>query len=254
MQVVAIASNTMKEIIRSRILMVIVGFAVILLMSAPILEDVSLGQQSQIMMHAGIAMISFIATVVAIIIGGYQLATEINTRTLYTMLAKPISRTTFLIGKYLGIVAVEVVLIGGMTGVLYVMGILYGAHMSALTFLTAGAILIEVSVMSAVMLLLAVMTRPMISIVGGIAIFFAGHGSWEVYLAIQNPETAEGVRRMLQAVYYGMPNLDKLSLKTQLLYGITPSGAQLTGMTMYAVGYVIVMLALAAILFRREDF
>lgn len=116
-RIYAIAINTFREAVRDRVLYGVLGFAFAVLLFTLVLAELSLNEQERVVSDVGLASISFFSVVVAIFLGSSLLYKEIERKTLYVILPKPIGRTEFLLGKYAGIfftAAVFVLLMGAL--------------------------------------------------------------------------------------------------------------------------------------------
>ena len=99
----AIAINTFREAVRDRVLLGVLGAASAVLLFSLALAELSLNQQRRVVLDVGLASISLFSVVMAVFLGSSLLYKEIERRTLYVILPKPIRRHEFLIGKYFGI-------------------------------------------------------------------------------------------------------------------------------------------------------
>lgn len=116
-RIYAIAINTFREAVRDRVLYGVLGFACAVLMFTLAIAELSLHQQERVITDVGLASISLFSVIVAIFLGSSLLYKEIERKTLYVILPKPIRRGEFLLGKYLGIfftAAVFVALMGAL--------------------------------------------------------------------------------------------------------------------------------------------
>jgi len=114
-RVYAIAINTFREAVRDRVLYGVLGFASAVLLFTLALGELSLDQQRRVVYDVGFASISLFSVIVAVFLGSSLLYKEIERKTLYVILPKPIRRHEFLLGKYLGITltgAVFIALLG----------------------------------------------------------------------------------------------------------------------------------------------
>ena len=132
-RVFAIAINTFREAVRDKVLYGVLGFAVALLLFTLALAELSLNQQRRVVLDIGLASISFFSVVIAVFLGSSLLYKEIERKTLYVILAKPIRRWEFLLGKYIGIVGTAAVFIAIMGAIqLWVTGVQADASVSLL--------------------------------------------------------------------------------------------------------------------------
>jgi Cu-processing system permease protein len=110
-RIYAIAINTFREAVRDRVLYGVLGFACAVLMFTLAIAELSLHQQERVITDVGLASISLFSVIVAIFLGSSLLYKEIERKTLYVILPKPIRRGEFLLGKYLGIFFTAVVFV-----------------------------------------------------------------------------------------------------------------------------------------------
>jgi ABC-type transport system involved in multi-copper enzyme maturation permease subunit len=113
----AIAINTFREAVRDKVLYGVLGFAIAVLLFTLALAELSLSEQRRVVMDVGLASISFFSVVVAVFLGSSLLYKEIEKKTLYVILPKPLRRSTFLIGKYAGITLTAITFIAIMGAV-----------------------------------------------------------------------------------------------------------------------------------------
>ena len=149
-RIAAVAINTFREAVRDRVLHGLIGVATALLLFTLALAEVSLDQQRRIVLDVGLASISLFSVLVAIFLGSSLLYKEIERKTLYIILPKPIARSEFLLGKYFGIVITATVFVAMM-----------GAVQLCVTALQAGAnpLLVLATVVGALVVLGLAMWR-----------------------------------------------------------------------------------------------
>jgi len=115
MRVWAIAINTFREAVRNRILHSIVFFAVGMILLSIVLKDVTIGEQEKVVRSIAQSSIDFFASIIAMFLGISTIGKEIENKTIYTLLSKPISKGHFILGKYTGLmltIGLEILLLG----------------------------------------------------------------------------------------------------------------------------------------------
>jgi ABC-type transport system involved in multi-copper enzyme maturation permease subunit len=123
-RILAIALNTFREAVRDRVLYGVLGFATAVLLFTLALAELSLDQQRRVVLDVGLASISMFSVVIAVFLGSSLLYKEIQRKTLYVILPKPLRRWEFVVGKFVGIALTASVFIGVMGAVqLYVTAI-----------------------------------------------------------------------------------------------------------------------------------
>lgn len=150
-RIYAITLNTFREAVRDRVLYAVLGFACAVLFFTLALSELALHQQRRVVVDVGLASISLFSVIIAIFLGSSLLYKEIERKTLYVILPKPIRRSEFLLGKYFGIFLTAAVFVG-----------LMGALQLWLIALAAGA-----SPVHALLLLLG------LGVGFGVALYFA---------------------------------------------------------------------------------
>lgn len=139
----AITINTFREAVRDKILYGVLGLGCTVLLLTLALAELSLNQEQRVVLDVGLASISFFSVVIAVFLGSSLLYKEMERKTLYVILPKPIHRWQFLLGKYLGIVVTALVFISVMGGIqLFVAAIQGGADALLLVALPALALLL----------------------------------------------------------------------------------------------------------------
>lgn len=163
----AVVLNTLREAVRDRILHGVLGLACAVLFFTLALGELALDQQLRVVEDIGLSAISFFSVVVAIFLGSSLLYKEIERKTLYVILPKPIRRWEFLVGKFGGIVLTALVFILLMGGILLaVMGVQRGASLA----LVGGLLLAFV----AILVVLVKKLRDPTAATVGLAVLFAG--------------------------------------------------------------------------------
>jgi Cu-processing system permease protein len=110
-RIYAIMLNTFREAVRDRVLYAVLGFACAVLLFTLAIAELSLHDQLRVVSDVGLASISLFSVMIAVFLGSSLLYKEIERKTLYVILPKPIARTEFLLGKYLGIVLTALVFV-----------------------------------------------------------------------------------------------------------------------------------------------
>lgn len=218
-----ISRNVFNEILRERVLYVTALFALSLAVAILILGQVSAGTQDKISLDVGMAGISLFGLMIAAFVGGGLLNKEVEKRTILVMLAKPISRAEFIIGKHLGLSAVLLVLVALMTLILFIlMSLNQFAYPAGPLIVTALYIVLQLSLLTAAALLFGSFTSSLIATLLTVALYFMGHFSQNLVRLGQRIES-EGVRQLLQLLYLIFPDLSRLDLKNTAVYGMLPS-------------------------------
>ncbi|MBW4577444.1 MAG: ABC transporter permease [Aphanothece sp. CMT-3BRIN-NPC111] len=249
-----IASNGFREVIRDRILYLIALFALLMVAAWRVLPEVAASTSNKILLDFGLASATLVGVIVAIFVGTGLINKEIEKRTILVLIPKPISRAEFIIGKHLGLSGVLGVLVAAMT-VIY-LGILSFSRISyplVSILISALYLFFELSLLTAVALMFGVFTSSILATLLTFAVYLVGHLSQDmVKLAAitKNP----GFQRFTQGLYLVLPDLSRLDLKNEAVYGVLPSASALLSNAVYGLFYTVLLLAIAILIFSRREF
>jgi ABC-type transport system involved in multi-copper enzyme maturation permease subunit len=251
-----IARNAFREAVRDRVLYNLVLFVLLLTVSAIFLGELSAAQEAKIIVDLGLSAMLLFGTFIAIFVGTGLVYKEIERRTLYAILAKPVGRGEFLLGKYLGLcltlaVNVFVMGVGISLALLYVKR---GYDPLALRIWPAVALIyIELLIIVAVALLFSSFSTPALSALLTFAVFVIGHFSADLKtLAAATGTTV--ARVFFGLLFYLLPNLSHYTKLTDAGHGLMPAPAAFVAALAYALVYVAVLLAAATFVFNRRNF
>lgn len=257
----AIAINTFKEAIRDKILYNLLFFALLMIGASLLLATLTVGEQSKIIIDIGLASINIFGALIAVFLGIGLISKEIEKKTIYNIIAKPVSRYQFLIGKYIGLlitIVVNTIIMGiGLYLVLASNELRWGNSIFNVRFDIWKAIyliLIELMVITAVALLFSTFSSSStLSAIFSIAIYLIGHLT-EEFKHIGDKLQNVTLKGIINFFYYILPNLDNFNVKGRVVYGLDVSGEYILLVTLYGIFYIMMMLFLSGIIFQKRDF
>lgn len=261
-----VAGAVFKESVRDRVPYSLVIFAVILMGASFLMSRLTAGQDFKVVKDLGLATMNAIGLLIAIFIGTGLVAKEVERKSIYAMLSKPLSRSSFLLGKYAGLVLTLAANLGMMTVAFYVMlqymewttddWIKQGWRAPANDpRLLAAVALVGVQLMltTAVALFFSTFSSPMLSMLLTLAVWVAGHFSADLR-SFQLATDAPAAIAVARGLYYALPNLDALDVKNEVVHGL-PIVWSSIGLALASVGaYIGVLLGGAVLIFNRRDF
>lgn len=253
-RIVAIATNAFWEVIRDRALYLIGFFALLLIAALRLLPELAVGSEDKILLDVGLAAIGVMGLILTVFVGTGLVNKEIEKRTVLVLIAKPISRAEFILGKHLGLSAVLAVLVALMTAI----------YLAVLTFSQVeyplGSILLsvlylflELSLLTATAILFGVFTGSLLATLLTVAVYLMGHFSRDL-VTLGNLAASPDLRRLTQGIYLLLPDLSRLDLKNQAVYGVLPSPTELLINAGYGLVYTVLLLAIAILIFSRREF
>ncbi len=248
-----IARNTFREAVRDRVLYLLLFFAGVTIGLSRVLALLTVGDRLKIVKDVGLASIGFFGALMAILIGTGLVSKEIERRTIFTLLAKPIRRSEFLLGKFAGLVLVLLVMTGLMAAVLLLLLFAQTLTLDVRILAAAAFLFLELVLLTAVAILFSCFSTPILSSLYALGFYLIGHFSWSLETLLRKMRPGLG-RTVVKALHLVLPDLEILNYKTEAVHGLAiPAAAWLTGPA-YAAVYTAFVLAVAVLVFRRRDF
>jgi len=252
MRIWAVALNTFKETIRNRVLLNILIFAVALILLSLVVGEWSMYQQVKVIKDFGLSAMSIFGLLIAVFIGIRLMVQELEQKTIYLIVSKPIRRWEFVFGKYLGLSITLALNVFLMSLALWGAGYLMEGFID--WSLTPAIILlyVEILLVVAFSMLFASFMMPTVSAIATLMIFIVGHLSDYLMEFIQiYPD--RGYHAILKVIYHVAPNLEKLNLKIAVVEDLPyDQNAVLFGL-LYGISYILILLIITAMVFERKD-
>jgi Cu-processing system permease protein len=250
--IAAIARNTFREALRDRILYLFLGFALLILFGSKLFGLLTVGDEGKVIKDLGLAGIQFFSMLIAVMMSVLLISREVDSRMVFNILAKPVERWQFLLGKYLGLMATVAVNLALMTVTLVVVVLVYRADLDARLLFAAAMILVEMAVLAAFAVLFAVVTKPILGSVLTLAVFVIGHVSEDIWMLTRHVPSRAG-RGLVAAAYYLLPNLERFNFKTEAVHRLAIRPEVVAWSLAYGVLYAALILILACLHFSRKD-
>jgi ABC-type transport system involved in multi-copper enzyme maturation permease subunit len=253
MKIRAIALNTFKEAIRDRILYLLFFFAAIALAFSRLLALLTVGDRVKIIKDVGLASISIFGVLMAILIGTGLVYKEIDKKTITTLLAKPIQRWQFLLGKFFGLVLTLFIMTLAMSLIFLVIVLLHTGKLEGRMLLAILFIFLELILITAVAILFSCFSTPILSSIFSLSFYLIGHLSWGLETLIQ--KTRSGAARIaIRALSAILPDLENFNFKTEIVHGLAIDPRFYLFSALYGLVYTLFILALAILIFKKRDF
>ncbi|MBD1215196.1 MAG: ABC transporter permease subunit [Dolichospermum circinale Clear-D4] len=253
---VAMAKNVFQEVIRDRILYIIPLYALILAIAFRAIPEFTATSSDKIFLDFGLATMNIIGLIVAIFIGTGLVNKEIEKRTILVLIAKPISRSEFIASKYLGLSAIIAVLVVIMT-MIYLGFLQIGKISYPMTsiFLATLFMFFQLCLITAVAITLGVFTSSLIATALTYAVYLMGNITQDLF-ALGKLSSNPTMERITQSLYLILPDLSRLDLKNDAVYGLQalPDTITLIINAVYGLLYSFMLLAFAVLIFLRREF
>lgn len=252
-RIIVIALNTFKENLRDKILFNLVFFGLMLIGSSVLLGSLTIGEQAKLMKDLGLASINIFGVLIAVFVGIGLVSKEIEKRTIYTIIAKPIPRYQFLLGRYSGLGMTLFVNTAIMAVGFVLVLLLAGVGLDVGLAKAIGLIFLELLLIVAVAVMFSTFTTPTLSATFTLAIYVIGHLTGDLKAfgdKLENPL----VSGVLNVLYYALPNLANFNVKSEAAHGIPISWNYLLVTVSYGVAYAASVMVAACMIFQRRDF
>jgi ABC-type transport system involved in multi-copper enzyme maturation permease subunit len=252
----AIALNTFRESVRDRVLYNLILFVLILVTASVFVSDLSLDMESQFTAALGMSAMVVFGALIAIFIGVGLVYKEIDKRTIYSLLSKPVHRHELILGKYAGLcltllVNSAVMVLATELALLYVNGKFVSLHTTVLA--ASFLVYLELVLLVAVALMFSSFSTPMLAALFSFAVYVIGHFSKDL-LVMASLSGSTMTRAVLTTLYYLLPNLSNFGFITEASHGrLVPPGFAISA-TLYAVVYVSILLSAAVLIFQKRNF
>lgn len=251
MKMLAVASVTVREALRRKVHVNLLVFGVFLVVASYFLSTLTLGERHRMISDLGLSSMQLIGTLLAVFLGAALIAGDVERRVLYPVVAKPVARSQYLLGRYLGLsvalllnlaimaAALAMVLAGDAGSFRVIDGPLVAA------FVMIG---VQLLVVGAIAVLFSSVTSTTLAAIFALSVALAGQLTNEM----RNLWRGEGAW-LARALWYAVPNLGVLNLNEAVIYH-RPAPASAWIAAAYGLLYAATTLAVACAAFERRDF
>lgn len=264
-RILAVAANTRREAIRNRAFVALVFLGITLVAIGWALSLLAVpSQKARVLLDFGYFAVSMLGTLAGILMGVILLYKELERKTIFTLLPKPVWRFEIVLGKFLGLFQLIVLLIAFLGGtwifMLFLQDALTIAGRSVIYEIGKALVLasVEAMLLISVALFFSAWTRPFLSGMFTVGYFLMGR---TIFLVHENLGGRKGplaepgpIRDLARAATYVIPDLQTFNISKELVLGIPVHGGYLWAATAYGLAFTSIFLVLAIVLFSRRDF
>ena len=249
-----IARNTFREAVRDRVLYNLVFFALLLVATTPLFGKISIGLERIVLINLGLTAVTIFGMMISIFIGIGLVSKEIDKKTLYTVLSRPVRRWEFILGKYFGLgltllVNTFFMALGFFAALLFVAHTFTRADLQLVSALYL--ILLQFMIIIAITLFFSTFSSPLFSALFALALFFIGNFAGELRgLA----GMLDGISRVfVLGLSYLVPNFTAMNVIAQVAHSEGVTAALLAQDTLYAILYSAIALSGATLVFENRN-
>ncbi len=255
-RIFVLATNVFREVVRDRILYIIGFYTLILAAAIRLLPEFAASTENKMFLDFGLAVMSILGLIVAVFVGTGLVNKEIEKRTILVLITKPVSYSEFITGKYLGLLTVLAALIAAMTGI-YLAFLQFGnvPHSTASILIAVIFLFLQLSLITAVAIALGVFTSSLLATALTFAVYLMGNITQDL-VKFGRLGGNKSIERLTQGLYLLLPDLSRLDLKNDAVYGVAalPDTIALITNAGYALLYSVILLAIAILIFSQREF
>lgn len=264
--IAAIAVNAFRESVRDRVLYNLVFFAILMISASYLIGQLTAGQDLKIIKDLGLAAMSLFGLFMAVFIGIGLVSKEVERKSIYALLAKPIRRHEFILGKYLGLVLTLFVNVTVMTLSFFaVLAYMQWASepptraaweapaLDPRLLVAIVLIFAELAVVTAIALLFSTFSTPMLSAALTLGLYVAGHFNADLK-SFETVVSSPAAAAVARALYYVLPNFASFDVKAAVVHALPVAPAYVALTLLYGTLYSSCLLLAAMWIFTRRDF
>ena len=216
-QIRALAVNVWREATRDRLILMLVGSGVLMMLVSLVFGQMMVGGQNRILQDMGYWIMGMWGLIAVLYLGSGIIKHELQRKTVYLVLSRPVDRPTFMLGKFFGMILVLLSAFGLMSAAWLLLVVSKGVSLTAAHFWALGFILGEWVLLAAMSLFFASFTSPLLHNFFLISVYFLGHWSNELKIFADNAKM-DIMRYLLNSLYYLLPNLEALNFREAAIY------------------------------------
>ena len=248
----ALAMNTFREAVRDKIWLSILFFAIGSVLLSLAMKEITIGDQAKVVRSVAQGGIDFFSAIIAMFLGISLVWKELDKKTIYTILSKPIPRWMFLLGKYLGLMMTVSVAVFSLSCIYVLLMTMQQSFPPVVVFVSIFMLLIELMLLTAWATLFSSYSAPTTATLFTLAVFFIGHMADDIWL-FGNKSENPLVQEVARGLYWILPNFEALSIREAAVHGRDIPWKQVWHGVLYGLGYTASILALTVMVFERKD-
>lgn len=251
MRIKAIALNTFKEAVRNKIYYLLVFFGIIFILLSRLISILTIGDTAKVIKDVGLASIHFFTILVAIFTGINLVYKEIEKKTIYNIISKPISRSTFILGKFFGLAFTLLVALLSMGLIFSLYILVFIGSLDPLILVYFLYLYMELLIVTAISIVFSSFSTPILSSIFTLCLYIIGQVIW-TYNLFKSKIPSPLAKFVADLVYHLMPNFHKFNIKNELVLNLKPE-LNLWSTLGYAGVYICALLALSIVIFSKKE-
>lgn len=253
MKLRAIATNTFKEAARNKIYYLLIVFGILFAFSSKLISLLTIGDKIKVMKDVGLASIHFFSALIAIFTGINLVFKEIEKKTIFYIISKPIHRSSFILGKFLGLAMTLLVALISMALIFFLFLFLLTGEMDGKLWIYFFMLYLELLLIISLTMVFSAFSTPILSSIFTICLYLIGHVLWTFH-EFEGKITGMVTKYLAYFFYYLLPNLAKFNLKNALVLNADIDPQLIFSASVYGVLYISALLVLSIMIFNKKEF
>jgi ABC-type transport system involved in multi-copper enzyme maturation permease subunit len=251
--VLAIAHNTVRDTVRNRVLYVLLFFALVMIAASAMLSTLSYVERDRILQDVGFSAIRFFGASIAIFMGVGLVHREMDRRTIFTILSKPVTRAQFIVGKYLGLLATLWMQLAIMGASFALVSYVAGAPFDAGHLIALALIGVELAVVVSIATLFSSFATPFLAASYSLGLYLIGHLTRDLR-AIGEAGSSEGVQTITVWIHRVLPDLSSFNRAIEAVHGLPIPSPEIGAALLAGLAWCVAFLGISVVTFARRDF
>jgi ABC-type transport system involved in multi-copper enzyme maturation permease subunit len=251
-RLLALARNTFREAVRDRVLYSILFFGIGVIALSLVMQEITVGDREKVVRSVAQGAIAAFGSLISMFLGISLVYKEVERKTVYTILSKPIPRWLFVLGKYLGMMMTLAVQVGVMLLVYTLLLSVQQTFPPAVVYVSAWMLMMELTLLTAWATLFSTYSAPTTAAGFTLAVFLIGHLADDIWTYGNQLESGAAVE-MARVLYWVLPNFEIFNIRSHAVHELPIPWEQVTGATAYGLCYTAAVLGLAMLVFERRD-
>lgn len=249
----ALALAGFREALRNRVTVVVGVFAAVMLLLTTVMLNVTLFSLDRMVNDFGLSVMSLLLSGLAIFLSSGLISKEIERRTIFLIVSRPVSRTQFVLGRFVGNVMTLLVLQLMMAAVFWLQLVLFDVPKTPAQIAAILGLSVELILLTAAGLLCSVLSSQLISAITCVGLYLLGHLAEELYF-IATKANSVATQYLGKTLYYLLPNLARINYRGAAAYELPVDWSVFGGSAVYVLAYAAVLLMMTTFAFDRRDF
>jgi ABC-type transport system involved in multi-copper enzyme maturation permease subunit len=251
-KILLVAQYTFKEILKSKVLLNIFFIGLALILVTYVATEFTFGVPERIALDFGLGMLSLSTLGISLFLGVNLLSSEIESRTVYMIISRPVPRSNFILGKLLGLMGIQAINVALLSLMTLSATVLLGGNLDSLIFWTVGFIFLESLLLLLVVVFISLFANNILAVLFSVVVLLLGHAIKDTQQT-SLVERSDFLKVLLDVYHFILPGFYKLNLKDYILYESELPLSYLFSAASYGIFYSGFLLVMIILIFNKKN-